>query len=90
MQICKRLRGNVVENVRFVDGKVYINKTQYFGNVTVSVWDFYVGGYQPLQKYLKDRKGHLLTFEEIQHYQKIVAVLSETIDIMEQLAELPS
>jgi len=79
--------GNVVENVRFVDGKVYINKTQYFGNVPSSVWEFYVGGYQPLQKYVKDRKGRVLTFEEIQHYQKIVAVLSETIEVMKQLPE---
>ena len=82
--------GNVVENVRFVDGKVYINKTQYFGNVPVTVWEFYIGGYRPLQKYLKDRKGRVLTFEEIQHYQAIVAVLGETIDIMQQLAESPS
>jgi len=75
--------GNVVENVRFVDGKVYINKTQYFGNVPADVWNFYIGGYQPLQKYLKDRKGRILTFEEIQHYQKIVAVLQETMNITE-------
>ena len=77
--------GNVVENVRFVDGKVYINKTQYFGNIPASVWEFYIGGYQPLQKYLKDRKGRTLTFEEIQHYQNIAAVLSETETIMEEL-----
>jgi len=77
--------GNVVENVRFVDGKVFINKTQYFDNVPASVWEFYVGGYQPLQKYLKDRKGRVLTFEEIQHYQKIAAVLSETETIMKEL-----
>jgi len=79
--------GNVAENVRFVDGKVYINKTQYFGNVPPAVWECYIGGYQPLQKWLKDRKGRVLTFEEIQHYQKIAAVLSGTIEIMEQLAE---
>jgi hypothetical protein len=58
---------------------------QYFGNVSESVWTFYIGGYQPLQKYLKDRKGRKLTFEEIEHYQKIVAVLNETITIMEEL-----
>ena len=79
--------GNVVENIRFIDGKVFINKTQYFGNVPASAWEFYIGGYQPLQKYLKDRKGRVLTFEEIQHYQKVVAALAETIEIMKQLAE---
>ncbi|MDR0327892.1 MAG: hypothetical protein LBI05_06310, partial [Planctomycetaceae bacterium] len=78
--------GNMVESVRYVDGKVYINTTQYFGNVPESAWTFYIGGYQPLQKYLKDRKGRKLTFEEIEHYQKIVAVLNETIAMMEQLS----
>jgi len=82
--------GNVVENVRYSPpvegaggGRVYINKTQYFGNVPASAWTFFIGGYQPLQKYLKDRKGHVLSFEEIQHYQNIVAVLAETIEITE-------
>jgi predicted helicase len=77
--------GNMVESVRYVDGKVYINTTQYFGNVPASAWTFYIGGYQPLQKYLKDRKGRQLSFEEIEHYQKIVAVLNETIEIMDEL-----
>jgi predicted helicase len=77
--------GNVVENVRYVDGKVLINKTQYFGNVPFSVWNFYIGGYQPAQKYLKDRKGRVLSFEEIHHYQKIVAVQKETIKLMEEV-----
>jgi predicted helicase len=73
--------GNVVENVRFVGDKVFINKTQYFGNVPESAWTFFIGGYQPAQKYLKDRKGRKLSFDEIQHYQKIVAVLNETENI---------
>ena len=76
--------GNVVENVRFVDGKVFINDTQYFDNVPAEAWNFYIGGYQPAQKYLKDRKGRTLTFEEIQHYQKIVCTLKETIKIMDE------
>jgi hypothetical protein len=71
---------NAVKNVRFVDGKVFINETQYFENVPDSVWHFYIGGFCSAQKYLKDRKGRVLTFEEIQHYQKIIAVLKETIE----------
>jgi predicted helicase len=53
-------------------GRVYINKEQYFEGVPELAWNFYIGGYQPLQKWLKDRKGRTLSFEDIQHYQKIV------------------
>jgi len=67
---------NVVEHVRFAAGSLLINKTQYFRNVPASVWELAVGDYLPAQKYLKDRKGRVLTSEEIQHYQKIVAVLT--------------
>jgi predicted helicase len=69
--------GNVVENVRFVDDNVFINETQCFTGVPVAVWNFYIGGSCPVQKYLKDRKGRVLTVEEIHYYQKIVAVLDE-------------
>jgi predicted helicase len=79
--------GNIVENVRYVDGNVYINKTQHFGNVSAEVWNFYIGGYQPAQKWLKDRKGRTLSFDDIIHYQKIISILNETIEIMENLTE---
>jgi len=69
---------DTIEDVRFADGKVLINKTQYFDGVPIEVWEFYVGDYRPAQKYLKDRKGCVLTSEEILHYQTIVAVLNET------------
>ena len=87
--------GNEVENVHYSPpvegaggGQVFINKTQYFGNVPASVWNFYIGGYQPAQKWLKDRKGRTLTFDEIQHYQKIVAVLNETMKTQEEILQL--
>ena len=76
------LGSNTVEYVRFVDGKVFINESQYFGNVPASVWNFFMGGFCPAQKYLKDRKKRVLPFEEIQHYQKVTAVLQETIAIL--------
>jgi len=73
---------NVVEKFEYTSGKVWINATQYFDKVPDSVWNFYIGGYQPAQKWLKDRKGRTLTFDDIQHYQKIVAVLKETEKLM--------
>ena len=76
-------------------GRVYINhdKTppsgvgglQYFENVPEVAWNFYIGGYQPAQKWLKDRKERELSYEDILHYQKIIVALSETDRIMKEI-----
>lgn len=66
-------------------GKVYINETQYFDNVPEVAWNFYIGGYQPAQKWLKDRKDSILQFEDILHYQKIIVALAETDRIMKEI-----
>lgn len=63
-------------------GKVHINKDQYFDNVPLVAWEFYIGGYQPAQKWLKDRKDRELTHDDILHYQKIILALSETDRLM--------
>lgn len=69
-------------------GKVYINKEQYFGNVPEIAWNFYIGGYQPAQKWLKDRKGRTLTNSDIEHYQKIIVALVETNRIMKEIDKI--
>lgn len=66
-------------------GSVFINDTQYFANVPREAWEFFIGGYQPAQKWLKDRKGRELTTEEIEHYEKIISVLIETKRIMDKI-----
>ena len=66
-------------------GKVYINDTQYFENVPLVAWEFYIGGYQPAQKWLKDRKDRKLEFDDILHYQKIIVALSETDRLMKEI-----
>jgi len=66
-------------------GTVWINETQYFDGVPKVAWEFYIGGYQPAQKWLKDRKGRVLNFEDILHYQKIIVVLVETERIMTEI-----
>lgn len=76
---------NVVENVKYVDEKVFINSTQYFGGVSESVWTHPIGGYMPAQKWLKDRKGRTLTNDDIMHYQRMVVALSETARVMEEV-----
>ena len=86
---------NKVEKVEYTQptdqseqGRVWINKTQYFDGVPPYVWEFHVGGYQVCQKWLKDRKGRTLTYDERKHYQRIVGILSETITLMEQIDDV--
>lgn len=79
---------NEVIKPEYKDNKVYINRTQYFDNVPEVAWNFYIGGYQPAQKWLKDRKGRILSYDEILHYQKIIKALVLTNDIMQQIEEI--
>nr|BFD24905.1 MAG: hypothetical protein JST_1960 [Candidatus Parcubacteria bacterium] len=69
----------------YKDEKVYINDIQYFGNVPLIAWNFYIGGYQPAQKWLKDRRERKLFNEDIEHYQKMITVLMETDRIMKEI-----
>jgi predicted helicase len=80
-----------VETVRYAEpqceagGRVWINATQYFDNVPKDVWEFHVGGYQVCNKWLKDRKGRKLTYDDLTHYQQIVSALAETIRLMQDI-----
>ena len=73
------------EPISETHGKVWINELQYFENVPLVAWNFYIGGYQPAQKWLKDRKSRELTYEDILHYQKIIVALTETSRIMMEI-----
>lgn len=79
---------SIVERPNFRDGRVYINKTQYFDRAPEVSWGFYIGGYQPAQKWLKDRKRRELSFDDVRHYQKILKILAETDRIMKTI-EMP-
>jgi len=80
---------NVVEKVHHdaANERVYINKKQYFEGVPEGVWGFRVGGYQVLDKWLKDRKGRALSFGDVRHYQRVVVALSETRRLMREVDE---
>jgi len=66
-------------------GRIWINEEQYFDNIPLTAWQFYIGGYQPAQKWLKDRKERVLEFDDILHYQKIIVALSETDRLMKEI-----
>ena len=76
---------SVVGKVEYDGGVVRINKAQGFDGVSEIAWSFHIGGYQPAQKWLKDRKGRALSFDDIRHYQKIIKILSETDRIMKTI-----
>jgi predicted helicase len=67
------------------EGRVWINDTQYFDQVPLVAWEFYIGGYQPAQKWLKDRHGRMLSIDDLVHYQKIIVALTETDRIMKAI-----
>lgn len=70
---------------KYSDGKVFINPTRYFEGVPEQVWNFHIGGYQVCEKWLKDRRGRTLSDEEINHYERVVVALNETIRLMAEI-----
>jgi len=78
---------NTVDVVRYSEpannapGRAWINQQQYFDNVPPEVWGYHIGGYQVCQKWLKDRKGRQLSYDDLTHYRGVVAVLARTIEL---------
>jgi predicted helicase len=90
---------NKVGKIVYKNNRVYINYEkasplgrleglQYFDHVPEVAWNFYIGGYQPAQKWLKDRKDRTLEFDDILHYQKIIVALTETDRIMKEIDKI--
>lgn len=78
---------DIISDYKFIDNRIHINDKQYFGNVSQTTWNMTIGGYQPLQKWLKDRKGKKLTATEIEFYQKLIKVLVKTEEISKEIDE---
>ena len=69
-------------------GRIWINDEQYFDQIPLAAWEFYIGGYQPAQKWLKDRSGQSLSYDDILHYQKIIVALTETDRLMQEIDKI--
>ena len=80
-----KMGSNIVEEVRFDEGRVFINAEQFFDNVPQISWEMPIGGYRPAEKWLKDRKGRALTGADIKHYQRIIIALMKTAEAAEKL-----
>jgi len=69
-------------------GSVYVSDDQYFADIPEESWNFYIGGYQPAQKWLKDRKGRELSHQDLIHYQKIISALQKTIVLQKNIDKI--
>ncbi len=76
---------NEVVKVRYEDQTVWINSEQGYKDVPEDIWNFHIGSYQVCEKWLKDRKGRMLSNEDITHYHKIVVAIHETIRLMTEI-----
>ena len=79
---------NRVEKAEYAGNAVWINESQRFANVPAAAWEMRIGGYQPAEKWLKDRKGRCLSDADLAHYQRIILALRKTGELMARLAEL--
>ena len=81
---------NELESIFFneQEKRLYINKTQYFDNFLKNIWEYEIGGYKVFDKYLKARKGLILSYEEINHIKKIAGSINKTIKIQKAIDNL--
>jgi len=79
---------NKVEKVTYKDSRISINKDQYFETITEDVWQYQIGGYQVCDKWLKDRKGRMLSLEDIKHYCKVATAIKNTIEVQNEIDNL--
>jgi len=81
---------DMVDKVKYEADKqrVWINDEQYFEGVPAETWNFHIGGYRVCEKWLKDRKGRALSYDDLQHWQRIVVALAETRRLMEEIDAL--
>ena len=74
---------------KYLLGKTkYINKTQYFESFSKDVWEYEIGGYRVIEKYLKSRKGLKLSYDEINHIKRVSTSLSRTIELQKNIDNL--
>lgn len=78
---------NIVKSVKYKDNKIYINKEQFFEGASKEVWNFYIGGYQVLNKWLKSRKNRKLSSNEIEHFLQVIEIIKKTIGYMRKIEE---
>ena len=81
---------NTVELVKYDEEtrRVYFNKAQYFSGISKAVWEYQIGGYQVMAKYLKDMKKRELSLDVLEHYMKVAKAIARTIELQEMVDEV--
>ena len=79
---------NKVEKINYEEGRIYINKDQFFEGIASNIWEYQIGGYQVCDKWLKDRKGRFLSLDEVKHYCKMVTSLQKTMEIQREIDDI--
>ena len=79
---------NKIEKVKYDEARkrIYINDDKYFDNVAPEVWNYHIGGYQVLRKYLKDRKGRVM--DDAPRYCRIITAIQKTIELQNKIDEI--
>jgi predicted helicase len=81
---------DIVERVKYDEAaeSVYINKKQHFAGISPEVWQYRIGAYQVLEKYLKDRRKRKLSLDEINHYKKMAKAIEMTGAVQGEVDEV--
>jgi hypothetical protein len=81
---------NLVGDVKYDQKKklVWINAGRHFGPITKDIWEYQIGGYQVMAKWLKDRKDRRLSLEDIKHYCRIATAIKETISVQKNIGKI--
>ncbi|NOX71406.1 MAG: DNA methyltransferase, partial [Candidatus Micrarchaeota archaeon] len=79
---------NIVDKVRYENGRIFISDAQHFDGVPSEIWNFHIGGYQVLDKWLKSRKGRKLDSRDIEQFLQIVEIIKQTIEIMRKVDKI--
>ena len=77
-----------LEKPRFVDDKIMLNKDLEIVGIAKSIFEFSIGGYKVLDKWLKYRVGKALSKAELEHLVNVACIIKETIKIQNELEKL--
>lgn len=81
----RKNQNKTIEKPKYSQNKIFINPNLYFDKIKAEVWDYKIGGYQVLDKYLKSHKGEEIDYE---YFQKIIATLHKSLEIEEQILRI--
>lgn len=76
-----------IEKINYNENKkeLFVNKSLYFKNVSKEVWEYKIGGYQVLDKYLKSHKNENIDYS---HFENVIKILTKSLEIESEISKL--